>query len=260
MSNKKRKKDRMYVNQSAVTVLRNVGNKFHRPCLEIFKETNFLSPVIRSLPVAPIVPRNMLKPTVWLLINLRDPVRRVLSQYSHNVKSKKEHDCCGTPNAVRVLSGEAILAKGIDWFIEQPGIDNVQVRMAANIGWDFGRAQSLRLKDPGRALHLAIKALHRTHGIYIVERGECSFKLACERLLGPGKCVHHFVGHKNVRDDSLAHSTDVAGNTTAGEVSSLGTIKARILELNDADVRLYAEANAEIDRRIALQPHGWKCS
>eukprot|EP00617_Octactis_speculum_P016936 CAMPEP_0185755684 /NCGR_PEP_ID=MMETSP1174-20130828/14150_1 /TAXON_ID=35687 /ORGANISM="Dictyocha speculum, Strain CCMP1381" /LENGTH=141 /DNA_ID=CAMNT_0028434323 /DNA_START=9 /DNA_END=434 /DNA_ORIENTATION=+ len=132
--------------------------------------------------------------------------------------------------------------------------------MAANIGWSSGWATPSRLVNPEIALKLAIEALRKTHGIFIVERAHCSLRIVCERVLGADMCKGN-MGLKttNRGATSLArtNATHVFENATATTATSRDAIKTRIAEINDIDVRFYAEANGELDRRIALQPPGW---
>lgn len=242
--------------------LDNVANHQHRPCAAILADADHVPAASLSraripavLPLAAVAGGQTYHgPRVWLVINLRDPIKRVLSSFSHNTQIGRGN-CCGTASEVRKLGGAGIKEKGIEWFVEHPGNDNFHVRMAANVGWASGLAKAERI--PATALVAAKRALDSYHGILVMERFPCALEIMGRVMLGPhyeqalGGVVKGLRANSRKVNafsakDSLAHNTSVIP----------GALVERLKELNALDLELYAYANKVLDQRIgALSTH-----
>lgn len=244
--------ERRFTRPGGAFVMSNVGNQNHRPCVAVFRDQKFVPQSIRSM-TAPdtALPSARTSAAQILFINARDPVGRVLSQYSHNIQVKSQVACCGTPLEYRRLGGKGIEGKGIEWFIRAPGIDNVMTRMAANRGWTFGTASAERLDHPEDALSLAKAHLDVAH-VLLLERGECSLAVACALVLGLGPCSNSLVtikhgDIKNVNKDPHSHA-----RANASQYDDL------VLQYNDLDAELHAYAGEVLDARVRHMDINWR--
>jgi len=244
--------------------LDNVGNHQHQPCAAILADADHVpaaslgrARIPAVLPLAAVAGGQTYHgPRVWLVINLRDPIKRVLSSFSHNTQTGGGN-CCGTPWEVRKLGGAGIKEKGIEWFVEHPGNDNVHVRMAANVGWASGLAKAERI--PATALVAAKRALDSYHGILVMERFPCALEIMERVMLGPHykQALGGVVEAKEQELRADSKTTHYQKGSLAHNTSAIpGALVERLKELNALDLELYAYANKVLDQRIgALSTH-----